>query len=57
MAQDSENWQLLQELFHLAEVTAEEDRERVLAERCSDAKLCRRAMDILKASTDRKSVV
>ncbi len=51
MAQDSENWQLLQELFHLAEVTAEEDRERVLAERCSDAKLCRRAMDILKAST------
>ena len=34
MAQDAENWELLQELFDLAEATPEADRERVLAERC-----------------------
>ncbi len=50
MAQDSENWQLLQDLFHLAEATPEADRERVLAEQCPDADLRRRAMDILRAS-------
>ena len=51
MAQDADNWQLLQDLFHLAEVTPAADRERVLAERCLDAELCRRAMDIFNASS------
>jgi serine/threonine-protein kinase len=51
MAQDADNWQLLQELFHLAEATPAADRERVLAERCADAELCRRALGILKASS------
>ena len=39
MTQDADNWVLLQELFHLAEITPEADRERVLAERCPDEKL------------------
>ena len=51
MTKDFENWQLLQELFHLAEATPKADRERALAEKCSDEELCRRALNILKAST------
>ena len=51
MAQDADNWQLLQDLFHLAEATPAAERERVLAERCPDAELCRRAIGILKASS------
>jgi len=31
MTQDADHWELLQDLFHLAEVTPAEDRERVLA--------------------------
>jgi serine/threonine-protein kinase len=46
MPQDTENWELLQQLFHLAEETAPEDRERVLAERCPDPAVVRRAMKI-----------
>jgi serine/threonine-protein kinase len=42
---------LRQDLFHLAEVTPAADRERVLAERCPDIELCRRAMDIFNASS------
>jgi serine/threonine-protein kinase len=51
MTQDSENWVLLQELFHLAEVTPDADRERVLAEKCPDEKLRRRALKIFTASS------
>ncbi|MGB7546475.1 MAG: protein kinase [Terracidiphilus sp.] len=51
MAQDADNWQLLQDLFHLAEVTPAADRERVLAEKCPDEELRLRAMDIFKASS------
>jgi len=50
MTHESENWQLLQDLFHLAEATPEADRERVLTAKCADERLRRRAMDILKAS-------
>jgi serine/threonine protein kinase/tetratricopeptide (TPR) repeat protein len=50
MTRDAENWQLLQELFHLAEVTPEADRERVLTERCPDVALRQRAMNIFTAS-------
>jgi hypothetical protein len=50
MTYEADNWQLLQDLFHLAEITPESDRERVLAERCPDHTLCQRAMDILNAS-------
>lgn len=50
MSQDSENWSLLQALFHLAESTPEEDRERVLAEHCADERLVRRALEILGSS-------
>jgi len=46
MTQDAENWELLQELFHLAESTPEAERERVLAEKCPDPGLLRRAMRI-----------
>ncbi len=46
MTQDSENWEELQALFQLAEETPEEDRERVLAEKCPDAALRRRALAI-----------
>ena len=50
MTKEADNWQLLQDLFHLAEVTPEADLERVLGEMCSDEELRRRAMDILRAS-------
>ena len=43
---DSENWGLLQALFHLAEETPAEDRERVIREHCSDPELVRRALEI-----------
>jgi serine/threonine-protein kinase len=51
MTQDAHNWQLLQDLFHLAEATPEPDRERVMAERCPDVELRRRAMEIFTASS------
>jgi serine/threonine-protein kinase len=50
MQPDSENWELLQALFHLAENTPDEDRDRVLAERCPDEGLRRRALAIFDAS-------
>jgi eukaryotic-like serine/threonine-protein kinase len=50
MTHDSENWEQLQELFHLAEVTPAEDRERVLTERCSDPRLRRRVMAIFRGA-------
>ena len=51
MTEDGENWELLQELFFLAETTPEEDRERVLAAKCGDETLRRRALNILTASS------
>ena len=50
MTKDAENWQLLQDLFHLAETTPEADRERVLTAKCPDEKLRRRAMNIFEAA-------
>jgi tetratricopeptide (TPR) repeat protein len=52
MTQDAENWELLQELFYLAEETPEPDRERVLTERCPDEALRRRAMKLVTASLE-----
>jgi eukaryotic-like serine/threonine-protein kinase len=52
ITQDADNWELLQELFHLAEVTLAEDRERVLSEKCPDENLRRRALKILTASLE-----
>ena len=49
MSLDSDHWEQLQTLFHLASVTAEEDRGRVLAEACPDAELRGRAMALLTA--------
>jgi eukaryotic-like serine/threonine-protein kinase len=37
-------------LFHLAEVTPEKDRERILAERCPDPQLRRRVMEIFRGA-------
>jgi hypothetical protein len=54
MIQDAENWELLQELFYLAEETPEADRERVLTERCPDEGLRRRAMKLVTATHCRK---
>ena len=54
MTPDSEHWEQLQELFHLAEVTRDEDRERVLTEKCPDPRIRQRVMAIFR---DRKSVV
>ncbi len=50
MSQESENWNLLQTLFHLAEEASAEDRERVLAEHCSDPVVVRRALEIFSSS-------
>ena len=51
MTKDAENWELLQELFHLAETTPEADRERVLTEKCPDENLRMRALKIFTASS------
>lgn len=51
MHQDSENWNLLQELFYLAEETPDEDRERVLREHCPDEALLQRALDLFRSSS------
>jgi serine/threonine-protein kinase len=51
MTKEADNWQLLQELFHLAEVTPEADRQRVLTDKCPDPELRQRALDIFTAST------
>lgn len=50
MIQDSENWELLQALFHLAEETPVQDRERVLAEHCSNPHFVRRALALLQSA-------
>jgi serine/threonine protein kinase/tetratricopeptide (TPR) repeat protein len=50
MTHDSEHWEQLQELFHLAEVTREEDRERVLTEKCPDPRLRHRVMAIFRGA-------
>ena len=50
MTKDAENWQLLQDLFHLAEVTPEAVREHVLTEKCPDEELRRRVMNIFDAA-------
>ena len=52
MTRDAENWELLQELFDLAEETPEKDRERVLAEHCADAALIQRALKIFYRAQD-----
>jgi serine/threonine-protein kinase len=49
MTLESDNWERLQRLFHLAAVTPAADRERALAEACPDPELCRRAMAIVAA--------
>jgi serine/threonine-protein kinase len=52
MPEDADNWELLQQLFHLAEETTPEDRERVLAEHCPNAAIVRRAMKIFLGAND-----
>lgn len=50
MERDFEEWERIQELFHLADETPAEDRERVLAAACSDAELCKRVLALHRAS-------
>jgi hypothetical protein len=50
MANESDQWELLQQLYYLAEATPPEDRDRVLAESCSDPALRRQVLAILEAS-------
>ena len=47
---DSENWNQLQALFHLAETTPAEQREKVLEAACPDPELRRRTLEILRAA-------
>jgi tetratricopeptide (TPR) repeat protein len=49
MTLDSNHWEQLQALFHLAAATPEADRERVLADACPDEELRRLAMEIFAA--------
>jgi serine/threonine-protein kinase len=51
MSYESDNWQLLQDIFHLAEVTPAAERERVMAEKCPDEELRRKAMKLFAASS------
>ncbi len=46
---ESERWERLQELFHLAAETPEADRERVLTAACEDPELIRQALEIFTA--------
>lgn len=48
MPQDTEKWDLLQRLFHLAEATPEPERERVLEQHCSDPELRHRVLAMLQ---------
>jgi serine/threonine protein kinase len=50
MTQDAEIWDRLQVLFHLAEATPEEERERVLQANCSDPELLRRVRAIFNGA-------
>jgi tetratricopeptide (TPR) repeat protein len=50
MSHDSKNWGLLQTLFHLAEETPPDERERVLAEHCPDTALVQRALELFEGS-------
>lgn len=47
---DSQNWELLQALFHLAAEAPEQARERVLAEACRDPELRQRVLILLEAA-------
>jgi eukaryotic-like serine/threonine-protein kinase len=47
---DSQNWEQLQALFHLAADTPEEARAQVLAETCPDPELRERAMALVMAA-------
>jgi len=49
MALDSEHWEELQTLFHLAAKTPAADRERVMSEACPDPELRSLAMALLEA--------
>ena len=46
MTEDADIWEQLQALFHLAEATPENERERILSENCSDPELLRRVTAI-----------
>ena len=52
MTADAGNWEILQQLFELAEETPEKDRERVLAERCPDPILVQRALKIFRRANE-----
>jgi hypothetical protein len=47
-----ENWDTLQMLFHLAEDTPPEERQRVLTEQCHDPDLVKRALQLLSGADD-----
>jgi serine/threonine-protein kinase len=47
---DSENWDQLQALFHLAANAPDENRHQVLSEACPDPQLRKRALDLLVAA-------
>ena len=47
MSLDSDNWEQLQALYHLASQAPEEEREQVLSQACLDPELRRRAIALL----------
>lgn len=50
MEHEKANWELIQQLFFLAEETPEAERIRILHERCGDPALIARAMDLVESS-------
>lgn len=51
MAEDTQNWAVLQTLFDLAEMTPPNDRERVLEEHCADPEVRRRVMAMVHGAS------
>ncbi len=47
---NTSQWETLQQLFHLAEQAAPEEREHFLASHCDDAATCQQVLSMLRAS-------
>ncbi|MGI8745181.1 MAG: protein kinase domain-containing protein [Bryobacteraceae bacterium] len=57
MESDAAHWVQLQALFHIAEAVPEQDRERILRDRCADSDLRNRVLDLVRAAEKEQAAV